>query len=52
VAHGDGSAVHVELVEVDAELTGGRDHLGGERLVDLDEVDVVDRQAGPRQRLA
>ena len=27
-------------------------HLGGERLVDLDEVDVVDRHAGPGERLA
>jgi hypothetical protein len=30
---------------------GGGDHLGGERLVDLEEVDVVDGQAGAAQGL-
>src|SRR4051794_12500668 len=43
VADGDRTAVHVEAVDVDAELLVRRDHLRGERLVDLDEVDVVDR---------
>ena len=33
-------------------MLGGGDDLGRERLVDLDQVDVVDRHAGPRQRLA
>ena len=51
VPEGDRAAVDVELVDVDAELAVGRDHLRGERLVDLDEVDVVDRHAGARQRL-
>ena len=31
---------------------GRRDDLGGERLVDLDQVDVVDGHAGPGQGLA
>ena len=52
VAEGDRAAVHVELVPRDAEVLGRRDHLRGERLVDLDEVDVVDRHAGPLERLA
>src|SRR5674476_1119262 len=38
----DGSAVDVELVEVDAQVVRGGNHLCGERLVDLDQVDVVD----------
>src|ERR1700733_1915160 len=42
VAHRDGAAVHVQLVDVDAQLPVGRDDLGRERLVDLDQVDVVD----------
>ena len=36
----------------DAELPGRGDDLGGERLVDLDQVDVVDGHAGPAERLA
>ena len=52
VAEGDGAAVDVQLVVADAELAGGGHHLGGERLVDLDEVDVIDGHAGPAQRLA
>src|SRR6266508_4180193 len=46
VAKGDAAAVHVELVPIDAEVLGGRNDLGGERLVDLDEVDVVDSLDG------
>ena len=42
----------LSLSEVDAEVLGRREHLGGEGLVDLDEVDVVDRHAGPLERLA
>src|SRR4051794_38444383 len=51
VAHGDGAAVHVQLVLVDAEVAGGRDDLRGERLVDLEQVDVADAETGPLQRL-
>ena len=51
VADGDGAAVDVELVEVDAQVAVARDDLRGERLVDLDQVDVVDGHAGALQRL-
>src|SRR6266705_289768 len=44
------AAVDVELVDVDAEVAVGRDHLCGERLVDLDQVDVVDRHPGQGER--
>src|SRR4051812_35162074 len=42
---GDRTAVDVELVteRVDADAACGRDDLRGERLVDLDQVDAVDR---------
>ena len=42
VADRDRAAVDVQLVDVDAELAVARDDLGGEGLVDLDQVDVVD----------
>ena len=42
----------LSLSHRDAEVAGRGDDLGGERLVDLDQVDVVDRHAGPAQRLA
>ena len=48
---GDGAAVHVELVDVDAQVAVAGDDLSGERLVDLHEIHVVDRHPGPRQRL-
>ena len=52
VTEGDGAAVDVHLrVEVDAQVTGRADDLAGERLVDLDEVDVVDGHACPLERL-
>ena len=52
VAEGDAAATGVELVPADAEVLGRRDDLGGERLVDLDEVDVVDGHAGAAEGLA
>ena len=51
MAEGDGTAVDVQLVVVDTHLVGAGQHLGGERLVDLDEVDVPDGQARPVQGL-
>src|SRR5690606_8798179 len=51
VADGDGAAVDVQLLQRDAEVAVGGDHLGGERLVDLDQVDVVDGETGAAQRL-
>ena len=52
VADGDRAAVDVEPVEVDAEVLVGRHDLGGEGLVDLDQVDVADAHAGVGQRAA
>ena len=46
VAEGDGAAVGVDLGQVDVELLCPGQHDRGERLVDLDDVDVVHRQAG------
>src|SRR5438093_6507914 len=40
VADGDAAAIHVQPVPVELQLTLARDHLGGEGLVDLDQVDV------------
>src|SRR5204863_9488675 len=48
---GDGAAVHVQLLDVDVELLVRRDDLRGERLVDLDQVDVIDGHLRPGQRL-
>src|SRR5580700_2958828 len=42
MAECDCAAVDVELVLIDRELARRGDHLYGERLVDLDEVDIVD----------
>src|SRR4051812_2048778 len=42
VTDGDRAAVHVEPVDVDAELLVRRDDLRRERLIDLDEVEVID----------
>src|SRR5699024_1168576 len=50
VAERDRPAVDVELVVVDAEILGGRQHLRGEGLVELDQVDVVDGHVGERER--
>jgi hypothetical protein len=49
----DGATVHVELVpvRVDAQLPGRREDLRGKGLVDLDEIDVVDRHPGSREGL-
>ena len=44
VAHGDGAAVDVDDVHRDAEVIGRRDADRGERLVDLEQVDVGDGQ--------
>src|SRR5690606_29941514 len=52
VADGDRAAVDVQLVVVDAEVLGRRQDLRGERLVDLDQVDVVDGHPGVGERLA
>ena len=43
MADRDGAAVDVDLVGVDAELLGRGQRDRGERLVDLDDVELVDR---------
>ena len=48
----DRAAVDVDLLGIQAELVDARDRLAGERLVELDEVEVVDAEPGPRERLA
>ncbi len=51
MAERDGAAVDVELLVGDAELALAVDRLAREGLVDLEEVDVVDREAGLREQL-
>ncbi len=53
MADGDGAAVLVDarVVVVDAEVVEEAEHLDGERLVELEEPDVVDREAGLAERL-
>src|SRR4051794_338466 len=53
MAQRDGPAVRVQLVaeRVDTYAARRRDDLGRERLVDLHDVDVVDRHPGALQRL-
>jgi len=45
VTQRDRAAVHVDLRQVDAELLLPREHDRGEGFIDLDEVDVLQRQA-------
>ena len=51
VAEGDRPAVRIELVRGQAQRLGHGHGLGGEGLVQLDDVDVVDRLAGQLERL-
>src|SRR4030095_3690658 len=52
VAHRDRAAVAVALRRIHPELLHACQTLRGERLVQLDQVDIVDREAGSMQRLA
>ena len=45
MADGDRAAIHIELVVRNAELVGAIEHLAGEGLVQLPQIDVVDLQA-------
>src|ERR1700728_3328242 len=45
------AAGRFQLVRVDAQSAGRAEHLHREGLVDLEQVDVLDRQAGPLQGL-
>ena len=49
MTEGDRPAVDVQPLLLDPELARAGEHLGGERLVDLDQVDVVKRQSGAVQ---
>ena len=51
MAHGDGAAVHVDLVVRHLEDLQVAQHDGGEGLVQLPEIDVLHRHAGALQRL-
>src|SRR5262245_64681569 len=51
MAERDRAAVHVHLGEVEAGLLLPREHDRRKRLVDLDQVDVVGRQAGALERV-
>src|SRR4029453_16653507 len=51
VAEGDGAAVDVDLVEVEAQLAEDGQGLGGEPLVELDQVNVVQAEPGQLQHL-
>src|SRR3954452_6786250 len=48
---GDGAAVGVDSVDVEAEPADAGEDLWGEGLVDLDRFEVAGRPAGVRQRL-
>jgi hypothetical protein len=50
VTDGDGAAVDVHDVVGDAEVAHGGDTDGGERLVELEQVDVADALAGAVER--
>ena len=52
VAEGDRAAVHVDLRPVEAELAAVGQGLSGERLVDLDQVERLDRQLDPLEQPA
>jgi hypothetical protein len=52
MAQGDGAAVDVDPRRIEAQLAHAGDRLAGEGLVELDEVDLLDGQPGPLERLA
>src|SRR5699024_4063038 len=52
VAHGDGSAVDVDLLMRNAQVTHPLEYDGGEGLVEFEQVDVVDGEAGFVEGLA
>ena len=52
MAQRDGAAVDVEPIGIDRQLFEAGEHLRGEGFIQLDEVDLIERQAGEGQRLA
>ena len=51
MAERDGAAVDVQPFRIDRQLLQAREHLRRERLVELDEVHLLDRQSGQLQHL-
>ena len=51
MAECDGTAVDVQAIGVDGEFGQARQHLRRERFVELDEIDLIQRQAGPLEHL-
>ena len=51
VTKSDGAAMHVELVVIDTQVFGRRNHLRGKRFVDFHQIDVVDGHASTLHRL-
>ena len=51
MAERDGTAVDVQLIEIDAEFARAGEHLGGESFVQFDQIDLLDAQAGALERL-
>ena len=52
MAEGDGAAIEIDPRRIEPKLLDAGQRLGGEGLVELDNIDLVERQAGPGQRLA
>ena len=52
MADGDGAAVDVDLGRIPAQVVVHRHGLGGERLVGLHQVQILDRPAGLLEALA
>ena len=52
VAEGDRAAVDVEAIAIDRHVAQHGEHLRRERLVQLDEIEVVDRELQTRQQFA
>src|SRR4051812_27943559 len=52
MTHGDGTAVDVELLVGDVQVLLELEHYGREGLVELEQVDVVDGEAGAIEHLA
>src|SRR5688572_16272392 len=51
VSQRDGTAVDVHLIGIEVELLHAGQRLGGERLVELDEVDLIECQPGLLQKI-
>src|SRR5687768_8051977 len=52
VAEGDRATVDIQPLRIDRQLAQAREDLHGERLIELDQVDLIEGQAGPGEHLA